>query len=285
MLDDAICALIDNFRINFCFRENKRQLAALLSFFQFNVEFGDVNSTWECGCSLYHLKEFISTKEAALTIKGAVYPNNLLLSKSNFQSWHCRVNAILQPRANTQQLLDTSFLEMPADKFLCQNENYECPQKCQCYNRAANYDIIVDCTHQNLTALPRNVPVPSAGGELIVSVAYNRIENFTSCEEPDYIWLRDVRSLNLEHNELSPKNTIDTESFLNCLTNVSRLYLAYNNIEYLPYSIQRKHYGELSISGNKLTCDCKTKWMKHWLQSKSDMIFLSQTVHCREKSE
>ena len=272
---------IASFDINtFTCREEKRQLAAFLSFFQFNMESDNSSLTWDCDCTLYYLQRFIM-EEAEDIIRPAVYEGSFIFRNINFQSWKCRVNPILEPGMHI-----APFLEMPAEKFICPNNDTVCPQNCMCYRGAKSLDIFVDCSHLNLVVMPKHVPVPDEGGKLLVNLANNNIRRYASCGiNSGYDWLKKVTTLDLEHNEITPNNSYDTNNFLQCLKKVEYLYLAYNNIDYLPQSIQYIDYTNLSISGNKLKCDCTTSWMKQWLQKKKSTIQRSQSIHCLQKGK
>ena len=236
----------------------------------------------ECDCNLFDLHEFINTGEANDLIKLASFSHVLPLSKTNFQTWTCRANKILNPEVTIMP-----FLLMPARFFLCLDVNISCPGDCKCYRGAYfKHNIIVDCISNNLTALPKNIPIPkSSDGELIVSLEHNRIVSFVNCDEPGYEWLQHVTSLNLQHNEITPRSPVDINNFLRCLKNITHLYLAYNNINSLPVSIQKHRYETFSISGNKLKCDCTTFWMKSWLQKNNKTIINSFNLQCINKSE
>ncbi|XP_067935780.1 toll-like receptor 13 [Watersipora subatra] len=56
-----------------------------------------------------------------------------------------------------------------------------------------------------------------------------------------------------------------------------------NNIKYLPISIQIHAFTKLSISGNKLQCDCTTFWMKSWLQKNNISIANALGIHCQDQ--
>ena len=212
-----------------------------------------------------------------MLIGQASYPHVLTLSRNNFQSWVCRANKILD------SLRVEPFLLMPARFFLCIDTSVVCPDHCKCYRGAYFRDIVVDCTWRNLTQLPKDIHTPRSYRKLIVSLEYNSIVSFVNCDEPGYEWLQHVTSLNLQHNEITPRSPVDINNFLRCLKNITHLYLAYNNINSLPVSIQEHRYETFSISGNKLKCDCTTFWIKSWLQRNNKTIINSLTMHCLGK--
>ena len=232
----------------------------------------------DCDCSLYYLREFIGREEAKALIKNSSYPHVLLLSANNFLTWTCKVNHILDPDFPIRP-----FLQMPAKNFVCLSLSLTCHPDCNCYRGSSTSDIIVDCTNRHMKTFPKYLPVPSDEGQLIVSLEQNQIVSYPPCNEPGYKWLQHTNKLNLQHNELTAKYTSETDTFLRCLKNVSHLYLAYNNIEYLPMSIQDRKYTNLSISGNKLKCDCTAFWMKSWLQKNSKVIQNAITMHCQHQ--
>ena len=239
------------------------------------MESDNPSTIWDCDCSLYYLKKFIR-EEAENIITDVVYDGSFLVQHYNLQSWKCRASTMLEPEAQIKPFLDTSD-----EKFICFDRDLPCPKDCTCYRGAHNLNIYVDCSHLALVKMPRNLPVPSGGGQLHVNLANNNIGQYEDCRDPDYMWLQNATKLDLEHNGFTPKNSDHTDNFLHCLTSVQYLYMAYNNIEYLPLSIQYIDYKNLSISGNKLKCDCTTLWLKQWLQKNNDTIQKSQTMRCK----
>ena len=223
---------------------------------------------------------FINYDTGRYVIKGMVYSHSLLLSRTNFQSWKCKVNPILQPDVPAQP-----FLLMPLKYFLCLNKGIVCPRQCKCYRRAISKDLVIDCINKKLDRLPADIPIPTSGHELIVSLEHNDIVDFEDCTDSQYRWLEHVTRLNLQSNNLSPKNVDSTNNFLNCLKRVTHLYLANNNLRYLPLSIQQHKYTELSIVHNPLICDCTTDWLKPWLQTHNKSIVKSATIHCINESK
>ena len=266
--------------VNCYFREQKKLLAAFFSFFQINLEASSISTTFKCDCSLYNLANFINYDTGRYVIKGSAFSHTLLLSRTNFQSWKCRASKMLQSNITAR-----SFLVMPSELFLCSDESIMCPFQCTCYKRATNKDIVVDCSDTGLNRLPVNIPIPTSGHELIVSLEHNDIVDFEDCTDSQYRWLEHVTRLNLQSNNLSPKNVDSTNNFLNCLKRVTHLYLANNNLRYLPLSIQQHKYTELSIVHNPLICDCTTDWLKPWLQTHNKSIVKSATIHCINESK
>ena len=262
----------------FRFRKKKIRLAGILGYFQINLQVSDAHPTMECDCNLFDLQQFINTGEANLLITEAAISHVLPLSETDFRSWTCRSNRIVNPNVTI-----APFLQMPASFFLCRNPDVLCPDLCICYKDASFNDSVVDCTNNNLINFPEDIPISQSGGKLIVSLEHNRIVPFVNCDEPGYEWLQHVTSLNLQHNEITPRSPVDINNFLRCLKNITHLYLAYNNIKVLPASIQEHRYETFSISRNKLICDCTTFWMKSWLQKNKKMIVDSSNLQCLDK--
>ena len=239
------------------------------------MESDNPSTIWDCDCPLYYLQRFLH-EDAHNIIRDIVYDGSFLVQHYNFQSWKCRVHPMLDPGAPIRPFLDT-----PPEKFICVDKNLPCPKECICYEGAQNADIFVDCSHLSLKKMPKNLPIPKMGGQLVVNLAHNNIRRYENCRDKDYMWLQNVTTLNLEHNEITPNNSDDTDNFLHCLTSVQYLYMAYNNIEYLPLSIQYIDYRNLSIYGNKLECDCTTSWLKKWLQKSNATVQRSQNMFCK----
>lgn len=267
----------------FLFRDQKKQLAAFLSFFQ--ISLGKLHTDapmLQCDCNLYDLQQFVYHNQATAPVSllsGSKYSHALLLSASNFQTWKCHVHPVLM-----LNFTEGSFLLMNSKNFVCQDPTIICPERCTCYKGANDSRLIVDCYNRSLTAFPENIKIPSAMEELIVSLSHNTITELPECDDPRFHWLRHVVHLNIQHNELTPQNIPIFDRFLRCMDKISYLFLAYNNIVYFPPSIRQKNFKALSITGNKITC-CNGHWMKTWLQEQNETIWNSLTAHCKDQGE
>lgn len=263
-------------------RQKKKQLAAFLSFFELALEPAN-NDIPYCGCNLFNLKQFIDSSEAIDIVSRAVYSHTLLVTATNFQSWKCTPHYVLQTESVAKR-----FLDVPDEHFICENSNVFCPKSCNCFNHAGKLNsIIVDCLNRSLEEMPANISIPAKGGELIVNLKNNSINSFENCEDSKYTWLRHVTKLNLENNQgFARKYNHMMPTFLRCLEKVTHLYLAGNNIGYLPLlSLTKRSYTELSIANNPLKCDCKTTWLKDWLREKSKSVIDAESAHCEGKGE
>ena len=233
-----------------------------------------------CDCNLYDLRQFVYKNQALAKVSllsGSKYSHALLLSDSNFQTWKCQVHPTLM-----LNFTQGSFLHMDDKNFICQDPDLACPYKCTCYKSAVDSRMIVDCRNQNLTSFPEDIRKPTTMKELIVSLESNNIVRLPECDDPRFNWLREVTHFNLEGNEITPQNLPIVDRFLRCMGKISYLFLAYNNIQYLPPYIQQLDFNALTITGNKLTC-CNSHWLKTWLQHKNKTIKNALTAHCNEQ--
>ena len=182
-------------------------------------------------------------------------------------------------------VIEGSFLEIDSKNFLCQEPTMKCPSVCTCYRNIDLAGMLVDCRNRSLNYFPKNIELPSEMIELTVSLEHNHVVNLPLCGQFGYNWLKNVTHLNVQHNELTPEPG-KMKQFLQCMSKISYLYLANNNIKHLPQYIQNVDLQAMSITGNKLSC-CNDYWMKTWLQVglKQGTILDSSTVQCADKGD
>ena len=261
----------------------KKRLVAFLSFFQINLGTLHQNDTQlQCDCNLFDFATLISEnvpKDLVSLLSGSKYPHTLLLSSSNFQMWKCEVNPVMM-----LPVFQESFLLMPDEYFICKDHSLRRPDKCTCYRGANDTRRILDCRNLSHTSLPTNIELSDPMSQLIINLEHNNIVNLPECDDPQYKWLKNVSTLNIQYNEITPKTLPLFDRFLRCMEKITVLLLAYNNIQYLPPGIQHMNFAALSISGNKLSC-CNTPWMKKWLQEKNETIRNSLTAHCIDRGD
>lgn len=254
-------------------------MAALLSFFEFDLSSAQSGYPLNCTCGLYDLKQFIRT-EAVELIKPALYPHITPLDPDNFLNWKCHLNKLV---TNTYE--QHPFLDVSDFSFTCINHTLMCPERCQCWSQPFDGSIIVDCRLANLTEFPANGPIPSGNAELMVNLEWNHIATLPDCDERRYHYLQHARYLDFKWNLLVP-SIPEFERFLQtCAKNMTSLYMAYNKIQFLPQTIQQYNFKWFSIYNNNLLCNCLTKWMKPWIIEKKDHILYYDRIQCDEKGK
>lgn len=233
----------------------------------------------DCSCELYKLKGFI-LKEANLLID-SLFLHTSALQPSTFLDWKCHISSLV-----TSVSTDQPFLEVNDTLFVCQNNTIpSCPKQCVCYSKPYDGTIIVDCSDAGLTQLPQFLPLPAGNGSLIVTVEWNQITHLPNCEEKRYQWLNHASFLNIKSNALTP-SIPEFETFLRtCFKSLRQLYMAYNNIQYIPQAIKATGLRKFSFYDNKLTCDCTNYWMKKWILESGSLIFHPEKVQCTNKGE
>ena len=185
----------------------KKRLVAFLSFFQINLGALHQNDTQlQCDCNLFDFATLISEnvpEDFVSLLSGSKYPHTLLLSSWNFQMWKCEVNPVLMLPVSQE-----SFLLMPHEYFICEDHSLRCPDKCTCYRGANDTRRILDCRNQSHTSLPINIELSDSMSQLIVNLEHNNIANLPECDDPQYKWLKNVSTLNIQYNEIKKNNHI-----------------------------------------------------------------------------
>ena len=262
-----------DFGISFLFCSTMRgKFITFFNHFTFDMHSASNGHPLHCDCDLYHLKQILEeiTNHSSQDVIGL----------HRFLSWKCQVNTLL-----TFGTVIMPFMQLNNSQFICAEET-SCPDRCICYVGPDGYlyigqgkaNILVDCSGTKQTEIPGFMPEPGITS-IAANFLYNEITYFPDCDFKRYHWLKLTYYLNMRGNHLTP----DVSQFQNfistCLVNMKRLFIAYNNIQYLPPSIQDVPLTSFSINNNKLKCDCNNKWMKSWI-NRSPYILVKEHVYC-----
>lgn len=180
----------------------------------------------------------------------------------HFSSWKC---------AAPIELKDKAILSVDEDQFKCQRNLKNCPTQCLCFIRALDGTVVVDCKGSNLLIMPRKIP----RGQTELHFQNNNIR-----EIPPYPYLENVTALYLTHNKIERLNESTVERF----QRIKILFMDSNKLTSLPRNIENVSFATLALHHNFFPCDCKTKWMKNWLQRQQAHIKNINNVLCNSKN-
>ena len=175
-----------------------------------------------------------------------------------FSTWKC---------AAPMGIKDKPILSVREDQFISKRNLSNCPKECSCYVRSVRGTVIVDCKEKDLVTMPRSVP----DGQIELFLQNNNIR-----EIPSYRYLENVTALYLSHNNIErlDKKTIDR------LKRIEILFIDSNKLTFLPRNIENISFTRIALQHNFFRCDCKTKWMKHWLLRQEAHVNNIENILC-----
>ena len=175
-----------------------------------------------------------------------------------FSTWKC---------AAPMAIKDKPMLSVCEDQFIYKRDLSNCPKECTCYARSAQATLTVDCKEKHLVTMPRSVP----DGRTELFLQSNNIR-----EIPSYDYLENVTQLYLSHNNIErlDEKTIDR------IRRIEKLFIDSNKLTTLPRNIVNVSFTKIALQHNLFRCDCKTKWIKHWLSRQEDHIDNIENILC-----
>ncbi|XP_053403012.1 uncharacterized protein LOC123554932 [Mercenaria mercenaria] len=227
-------------------KELEKLLLVLLLHFEFDLR----NNPIHCDCNINSLSKFIDTNVLNGTIPEDEY---------FFRDWVCHAPTELAGR---------KMLKVEHKDTYCTVNVSSCPLECACYERATVNRIIVDCRNKTLFHIHTELPE----GVLELWYRENNITEIKSVTNPERIYMLDVSFNNIIH--------IDANVFTG-MDKLKELRLQANALAYLPNDLTQLNLSSVSIWPNPFTCDCKTLWMKTWLESYRKIINESYKVACK----
>ena len=255
-----------------CSSTMRGKFITFFNHFTFDMDSARNGHPLHCDCDLYHLKQILEeiTNRSSQDV----------ISLHRFLSWKCEVNTLL-----TFGTVILPFMQLNNSQFIC-TQNTPCPDRCTCYVGPDGYiyidtvivDLLIGCGGTKQKEMPAFTPNKGVAS-IAATFYYNDIKDFPDCDAKGYHWIKLTSFLNMKGNDLTPDIPQFRKFVTTCLVKMKRLFLAYNNIQFLPPSIQDVPITALSINNNKLECDCNNKWMKSWI-NRSPYILIKEHIYC-----
>ena len=166
--------------------------------------------------------------------------------RSRFDTWRCHWPLELQNKS----ILEIGEDQWPEPEF----DDRNCPTECTCRERCFGNGIIivVDCAGKNLTEVPRLMPQ----GLIELNLISNDIRDI-----PAYPYFANVTVLKLTNNKVERLKAPTVKK----LKRLEILLIDSNKLTTLPREIESLNFTTLALDQNFFKCDCRTKWIKHWL--------------------
>ena len=170
-------------------------------------------------------------------------------------------------------LRNTSLSAISIDEMLCHVEG-DCPYNCSCDKQPSKNSMIINCTDGGLTDMPTTLPslnhLPGYKYYLVLSKSRINRLNYK-----DYI--SGAKQLDISSSGV---NEIDPRMWT-ALQTVSNVSLATNLLTQFPEVPHGWFTGvKLDIQNNPISCDCKNKWLKSWLESIDEKILNPISINC-----
>ncbi|XP_013380771.1 LOW QUALITY PROTEIN: protein toll-like [Lingula anatina] len=215
---------------------SKKALAYLFKCFKLDMSHNNLH----CDCNIYELYNVFAGNT----------PGNGYLNEDTLSTLSCETPTDVRR---------TTLIDMTPAKFNCKVKVPLCPPSCDCYRQTISRDLLVDCSNRSLTALPDFAPK----GRLQLEMAGNLIEVL----EPRP-YLANATKLILSNNAIQ---TIDPAVF-GLFAELRTLHLDGNHLTHLPKEITSVNISEIKLDKNYLSCDCKSTWLKRWLNENGKNI-------------
>ena len=159
------------------------------------------------------------------------------------------------------------IFEVKENQWMSKEEPENCPAECVCLKRCSDETIVINCEGKSLAELPSSMPQ----GLIELNLRNNEIKDI-----PPYPYLMNVTVLKLSNNKIDELQV----STLKKLKHIETLLIDFNQLTSLPRDIETMNFTSLALDQNWFKCDCKIKWMKHWLLKNKCRIKDFEKVLC-----
>ena len=165
-----------------------------------------------------------------------------------------------QPPLFQNKTVRSLLQDKKLDEFISElTPDEACPFKCTCIEQPSKYRTFVNCSHAQLTELPKEMP---SSNSLEIDLSFNKIRTLLPRK-----YISRIRKLTLSSNDI-----VDvSEHFLKLLISRSvQLQLDDNkdfrtlNRRFQDMSPCDVYFGNMTID-----CECKDAWIGGWLKSES----------------
>ncbi|XP_053383916.1 toll-like receptor 3 [Mercenaria mercenaria] len=164
------------------------------------------------------------------------------------------------------------------DETYCPISIENCPELCSCFQRGIRQTanehkensstVIVDCRNLNITYLPETMPT----GKLELWFQNTSLTQLTARD-----YFRNITVFDASHNRI---NLIKPTVAI-AMANFTSLKLDHNNLTSLPVQIMSTNIRTLTLAYNPFICDCHIRWMKTWLNDRTNPVTDWNATECR----
>ena len=165
------------------------------------------------------------------------------------------------------KLKKKSIIKVKKNQWMSKEEPENCPAECVCLKQCSDETIVINCEGKSLKELPSSMPQ----GLIELNLRNNEIKDI-----PPYPYLMNVTVLKLSNNKIDELQV----STLKNLKHIETLLIDSNQLTSLPRDIETMNFKTLALGQNWFKCDCKIKWMKHWLLKNNSRIKDIEKVLC-----
>ena len=171
------------------------------------------------------------------------------------------------------KLRNVSLSTISIDDMVCDIED-DCPPKCNCIEQPSTNSIIINCTDAGRTDLPATLPTLNClpGFKYYLVLSENQIRQLTFKDYINETTHLDISNCGVE--EIDPR-------MWTALQTVSIVSLRNNLLTQFPKVPHGSFTGDqLDIQNSPISCDCKNKWLKSWLESIDKKIMNLKGIIC-----
>ena len=165
------------------------------------------------------------------------------------------------------KLKKKSIIKVKENQWMSKEEPKNCPAECVCLKRCSDKTIVINCEGKSLKELPSSMPQ----GLIELNLRNNEIKDIRP-----YPYLMNVTVLKLSNNTIDELQV----STLKNLKHIETLLIDSNQLTSLPRYIETMNFKTLALDQTWFKCDCKIKWMKHWLLKNKPRIKNIEKVLC-----
>ena len=156
------------------------------------------------------------------------------------------------------------------DKFVCPVSD-NCPQNCTCIKRPSDLSFSVSCQPGTYHYLPEVLPDPDDPPPRIGRFHLNFSgSNIQTLEFRQYF--TKTRRINVSNSKVH----VIPDTVWRVLSEMDRVDLSWNQLAVLPPFLEYENitFRWLALHGNPLRCNCEDKWIRGWLESLGQGLFV-----------
>jgi len=157
--------------------------------------------------------------------------------------------------------------------FVCSVEN-DCPRYCSCIKRPSNLTFSVLCHVKSDGSLPERLPDPNYPPPRVGRMYLDFHGSNISTLKYRHFW---TRTSSIRSVDLSRSNIYSVQKRVwRVLIQIGHVDLSGNRLTVLPrfFASENVTFHSLAIYENPLRCSCQDKWIRDWLLSLGDRLFI-----------